>query len=232
MSARRESPPRRPAPPPPDLADDEVDLGRYWASVAARWWLPILGLVLGALIGYLSAVAAQGRARRERARPHRRPDDLRPVREPEDRDADRAGDGGRGGALVARQAPRAGAGAPRLALRRGEARRDRDHRHRRAAPLGRDAGPPLDEAASQSGANRRARPCPDARRRDEDDRPQQAEIRRRGRRPRAADRHRRGASLGAARGPRRPPPGPVASAGGCSRASASRSSCPRTTRSG
>src|ERR671932_167656 len=56
MSVQRESPPRRPAPPPPDLADDEVDLGRYWASVAARWWLPILGLVLGALIGYLIAV--------------------------------------------------------------------------------------------------------------------------------------------------------------------------------
>src|ERR671931_639087 len=56
MSVQRESPPRRPAPPPPDLADDEVDLGRYWASVAARWWLPLLGLVLGAIVGYLIAV--------------------------------------------------------------------------------------------------------------------------------------------------------------------------------
>src|SRR5436309_7108964 len=56
MSAQRESPPRRPAPPPPELADDEVDLGRYWASVAARWWLPLLGLVVGAIIGYLVAV--------------------------------------------------------------------------------------------------------------------------------------------------------------------------------
>ena len=56
MSAQRESPPRRPPPPPPDLADDEVDLGRYWASVAARWWLPLLGLVLGAIVGYLVAV--------------------------------------------------------------------------------------------------------------------------------------------------------------------------------
>jgi uncharacterized protein involved in exopolysaccharide biosynthesis len=56
MSVQRESPPRRPAPPPPDLADDEIDLGRYWASVAARWWLPILGLVVGAIIGYLIAV--------------------------------------------------------------------------------------------------------------------------------------------------------------------------------
>src|SRR2546423_2677670 len=56
MSAQRESTPRRPATPPPDLADDEVDLGRYWASVAARWWLPLLGLVLGAILGYLVAV--------------------------------------------------------------------------------------------------------------------------------------------------------------------------------
>jgi uncharacterized protein involved in exopolysaccharide biosynthesis len=56
MSAQRESQARRPAPPPPDLMDDEVDLGRYWASVAARWWLPLLGLVLGALVGYLIAV--------------------------------------------------------------------------------------------------------------------------------------------------------------------------------
>ena len=55
MSVRRDSPAPRPAPPPPEL-EDEVDLGRYWASVAARWWLPILGLVLGAIVGYLVAV--------------------------------------------------------------------------------------------------------------------------------------------------------------------------------
>jgi uncharacterized protein involved in exopolysaccharide biosynthesis len=56
MSVQRESPPRRPASPPPDLLEDEVDLGRYWASVAARWWLPLLGLVLGAIVGYLIAL--------------------------------------------------------------------------------------------------------------------------------------------------------------------------------
>jgi uncharacterized protein involved in exopolysaccharide biosynthesis len=54
MSTPREFP-RRPA-PPPEVADDEVDLGRYWASVAARWWLPVVGLVAGAIIGYLIAV--------------------------------------------------------------------------------------------------------------------------------------------------------------------------------
>jgi uncharacterized protein involved in exopolysaccharide biosynthesis len=56
MSAQRESTPRRPVSPPPDLLEDEVDLGRYWASVAARWWLPLLGLVLGAIVGYLVAL--------------------------------------------------------------------------------------------------------------------------------------------------------------------------------
>ena len=55
MSVRRDSPAPRPAPPPPEL-EDEVDLGRYWASVAARWWLPLVGLVLGAVVGYLVAV--------------------------------------------------------------------------------------------------------------------------------------------------------------------------------
>ena len=48
---------RRPVPPAPELeGEDEVDLGRYWSAIAARWWLPVLGLVAGALIGYLVAV--------------------------------------------------------------------------------------------------------------------------------------------------------------------------------
>src|ERR671931_2719985 len=56
MSVQREPPRRRPTPVPSELAEDEVDLGRYWASVAARWWLPLLGLVLGSIVGYLIAV--------------------------------------------------------------------------------------------------------------------------------------------------------------------------------
>src|ERR671931_2950714 len=56
MSVQREPPRRRPTPVPSELAEDEVDLGRYWASVAARWWLPLLGLVLGAIVGYLVAL--------------------------------------------------------------------------------------------------------------------------------------------------------------------------------
>jgi hypothetical protein len=38
----------------PDLeAEQEVDLGSYARAVAARWWLPLAGLVAGAIIGYL-----------------------------------------------------------------------------------------------------------------------------------------------------------------------------------
>lgn len=38
----------------PELdAEQEVDLGRYASAVAARWWLPVAGLVVGAIIGYL-----------------------------------------------------------------------------------------------------------------------------------------------------------------------------------
>ena len=33
-------------------AEQEVDLGRYWRLLAARWWLLAAGIVIGALIGY------------------------------------------------------------------------------------------------------------------------------------------------------------------------------------
>jgi uncharacterized protein involved in exopolysaccharide biosynthesis len=41
----------------PELdAEQEVDLGRYARAVAARWWLPLLGLLAGAAVGYLLAL--------------------------------------------------------------------------------------------------------------------------------------------------------------------------------
>ena len=41
-------------------AEQQVDFGRYWRLLAARWWLPVLGLILGAVIGYgLSVGGAQ-----------------------------------------------------------------------------------------------------------------------------------------------------------------------------
>ena len=33
-------------------AEQEVDFGRYWRLLAARWWLVAAGLVIGAVIGY------------------------------------------------------------------------------------------------------------------------------------------------------------------------------------
>jgi uncharacterized protein involved in exopolysaccharide biosynthesis len=33
-------------------AEQEVDFRRYWDALVSRWWLPLLGLVLGAIVGY------------------------------------------------------------------------------------------------------------------------------------------------------------------------------------
>src|SRR4051795_11965422 len=38
---------------------DEVDFGRYWAALGARWWLLLAGLLAGALVGYLTASGAK-----------------------------------------------------------------------------------------------------------------------------------------------------------------------------
>jgi uncharacterized protein involved in exopolysaccharide biosynthesis len=39
---------------PADLdAEQELDLGRLWAALIARWWLPAAGLIAGAILGYL-----------------------------------------------------------------------------------------------------------------------------------------------------------------------------------
>ncbi|MFL5980137.1 MAG: hypothetical protein ACJ74R_00310 [Gaiellaceae bacterium] len=40
-------------------AEQEVDLGRYWSAIVARWWLPLLGLIVGAFIGYLIALGGK-----------------------------------------------------------------------------------------------------------------------------------------------------------------------------
>lgn len=41
----------------PDVdVEQEVDLGRYASTVAARWWLPLLGILLGILTGYALSI--------------------------------------------------------------------------------------------------------------------------------------------------------------------------------
>lgn len=38
----------------PELEDErEVDLGRYWSTISANWWLPVLGVAAGIAIGLL-----------------------------------------------------------------------------------------------------------------------------------------------------------------------------------
>jgi len=44
----------------PELdAEREVDLGGYLDALVARWWLPVLGLVIGVVIGYLLALGGK-----------------------------------------------------------------------------------------------------------------------------------------------------------------------------
>jgi uncharacterized protein involved in exopolysaccharide biosynthesis len=38
----------------PDLdAEESVDLRRHWVAVTTHWWLPVIGLVAGVIVGYL-----------------------------------------------------------------------------------------------------------------------------------------------------------------------------------
>ena len=41
--------------PDPD-AEREVDLRSVWTRIVARWWLPVAGLVIGAILGVLVSV--------------------------------------------------------------------------------------------------------------------------------------------------------------------------------
>jgi capsular polysaccharide biosynthesis protein len=47
---------RRPVAAPDLDAEQEVDLRSAWSRITARWWLPALGVVLGAVVGALLAV--------------------------------------------------------------------------------------------------------------------------------------------------------------------------------
>ncbi len=50
----------RPPRTEPDLdAEREVDVGRYLDALVARWWLPVVGLVVGVAIGYLLSLGGE-----------------------------------------------------------------------------------------------------------------------------------------------------------------------------
>lgn len=57
MNVRNEPKKRHGSRSEPELdAEQEVDVGRYWRALQARWWLPLVGLVVGALLGYIAAI--------------------------------------------------------------------------------------------------------------------------------------------------------------------------------
>ena len=45
--------PQRERPLPDVDGEEELELSRYWNALLTRWWLPVAGLVAGAVIGYL-----------------------------------------------------------------------------------------------------------------------------------------------------------------------------------
>jgi uncharacterized protein involved in exopolysaccharide biosynthesis len=52
--ATETKPRARGKPEPPALDEEqEVDLGRYWGALVARWWLPLAGILAGIILGYL-----------------------------------------------------------------------------------------------------------------------------------------------------------------------------------
>jgi uncharacterized protein YqgC (DUF456 family) len=43
----------------PELdVEQEIDFGRYWNALVARWWLAVVGIVAGAIIGYLVTLSS------------------------------------------------------------------------------------------------------------------------------------------------------------------------------
>ncbi len=62
MSLQREAPTRRREPKLDDLdlhAEQEVDLRRYWNRITAHWWLPLVGLAIGLVVGLFLAVGGK-----------------------------------------------------------------------------------------------------------------------------------------------------------------------------
>ena len=76
-------------------AEREVDLRSGWARITARWWLPVGGLFLGAILGVLVSIGSGDVFKAEALiylgqpfTPARRRPDPEPPDEPEDRERD------------------------------------------------------------------------------------------------------------------------------------------------
>src|SRR5919201_1030644 len=57
--ATRTEPPRTRRELPELEEEREVDLGRYWNTIAAHWWLPAVGLAIGIAIGFLISIGGK-----------------------------------------------------------------------------------------------------------------------------------------------------------------------------
>ena len=49
---------------PEFVGEQEVDIGRYWVALVRYWWIPIAGLVLGAIVGLLIQTGSGSRGYR------------------------------------------------------------------------------------------------------------------------------------------------------------------------
>jgi capsular polysaccharide biosynthesis protein len=67
MSAETETRPPRNRAVPELEAEQEIDLGRYGRRLARRWWLLVLGLVVGGLVGWIFSSAASSDVNRAEA---------------------------------------------------------------------------------------------------------------------------------------------------------------------
>jgi capsular polysaccharide biosynthesis protein len=57
--ATRTEPPRTRRELPELEEEREVDLGRYWSTIASHWWLPAVGLAIGIAIGFLISIGGK-----------------------------------------------------------------------------------------------------------------------------------------------------------------------------
>src|SRR5919109_176175 len=57
--ATRTEPPRTRRELPELEEEREVDLGRYWSTIAAHWWLPAAGLAIGIAVGFLISLGGK-----------------------------------------------------------------------------------------------------------------------------------------------------------------------------